>query len=251
MPKSPDRDGQPRPTLDLDALMQRLRAEVNARKSHSSAEPASAPDHSKATAAPRGCTADTLLSLPDAEFVRAAYAAIFAREAIETEFAKSRDRLLTGEIGRTRLLRELLRSDEAVKRGARIEGLGRRELSEWIRRSAPAKWAMNVAHTVRTIYLLPRRIRQFLKRVDGIERTAGETALRTNQLLPLIHSLEESVSQAAAKIALLEQEHAMLKSAFEQATADAKPSMSLRVAQQTFQEIRQDHAQKPADASGR
>jgi hypothetical protein len=205
--------------------MEKLRGEVNARKRHASAPPTSTPPGSAATS--RGYSIDRLLSLPDAEFVRTAYNAIFAREATEAEFTRSRDRLLTGEIGRTRLLRKFLRSDEARKRGARIEGLRRREFTDWIRHSAPARWAMSAAHTVRTIYLLPRRIRQFLKRVDGIERTAGETALKVNQLLTRVHLLEGTASQAAARIVLLEQERAELNAVLEQAGAAAKAGACL------------------------
>jgi O-antigen chain-terminating methyltransferase len=181
------------PTLNLDALMEKLREEVNARKRHASAPPTSTPPNSAPAA--QGYRIDRLLALPDAEFVRAAYNAIFARDATEAEFTRSRDRLLTGETGRTRLLREFLRSGEALKRGARIEGLKRREFADWMRRSTPAKWAMNAAHTVRTIYLLPRRIRQFLKRVDGIERTAGETALRASLLSTRVEAAERTAHE--------------------------------------------------------
>jgi SAM-dependent methyltransferase len=195
MPKPLEIEAQPNPTLDLDTLMERLRAEVNERKRQDSTD---LPD--SGTAASRRHRIDTLLAMPDAEFIRAAYAAIFARKPTDAELAIGRDRLLSGEIGRTRLLREFLGSDEARKCGARIEGLRRREITDSLRQSVPAKWAMNVAHAARTIYLLPRRIGQFLKRVDAIERTAGETALKTN----LMSGRVEEAIQALGRLDALE-----------------------------------------------
>lgn len=211
MLKPPDVDPAQPPTLDLDALMERVRAEVNARKSPASVVPAATRADSVANLETAACSVDALMALPDAEFVRAAYVTVFARDATEAEFTYNRDRLFIGTIDRGRLLGELLKSEEARRRGARIEGFSQRALGDAIRRSAPARWTMNAANTFRTIYLLPRRIRQFLKRVDGIERTAGETSLRANQLSARVHSLEDSLNQSNAKIALLEQELAMLR----------------------------------------
>lgn len=225
MPTPPEADARRSPTLDLDALMERVRAEVNARRDRTSAGTASAQQNAAANPDAPVYNIDALIALPDAEFVRAAYRAIFAREASEDEFTGSRDRLLTGDIDRTRLLGELLKSDEARARGARIEGLGRHEFGDAIRHSALARWATNVAHTLRTIYLLPRRIRQFLKRVDGIERTAGETALAANQLLSRVRALEESASRADAKIALLEQELAIRSGGSGRAAAKVDTSL--------------------------
>jgi hypothetical protein len=171
------------PALDLDALMARIRAEVEERKRKAVAEVAQSVNGAGIAAnanAPR--RADALLALPDAEFVREAYRAALGREPEQPELVALRDRLLTRSITRTGALKELLKTEEAKRRNARIDGLSTTMLRDSFQRSALARWFTQLRSTIRTVYLLPHRIRQLLKRIDMIERTGAETAQRTEEL---------------------------------------------------------------------
>jgi hypothetical protein len=167
--------------LDLDRLMARVRAEVETRKRQQAVEAMQSANGVEADTR-AGRTADELLRLPDAEFVRESYAAIFGRAPQERELTELRDRLLTGQITRLRALRELLKTEEAKQRNARVEGLSLSIARDSFRRSLPGRWLARLGHTIRTIYLLPRRIRQFLKRIDTIERLAADTASKVDLL---------------------------------------------------------------------
>jgi hypothetical protein len=178
--------------LDLDALMTRVRAEVEARKQQAAAD-------ASIVAAPRKYDADGLLALPAAAFIRESYSTIFGRAPDEQEFATLRDRLLTGNVTRSGVLKELLDTDEAKARNARIDGLFGSVARDNFRRSAPGRWLAQIGHALRTIYLLPKRIGQFLKRVDAIERTASETALKVDALDQKLAALKDAMDRREPK----------------------------------------------------
>jgi hypothetical protein len=194
------------PALDLDLLMARVRAEVEARKSQASIDARKSADGGAMPAkAARRTRASALLALPNVEFIKESYFAALGREPEEYELTELRDDLLTGQITRFGALRELLDSKEAKQRNSRIAGLRQSEILDAIRRSAPARWLVQAGKAIRTVYLLPRRIPQFLKRVDAIERTAREAAFKTEELdqklaaaSQAIQSLERDLARAKA-----------------------------------------------------
>ena len=168
--------------LDLDELMEQIRAEVAERKQHSGsdarfAEPVTA---SSTDFESRSWSARDLLALPVAEFARATHLAFLGREATPEEFVRLRDRLLGG-VGRMRILREFRASAEPRARGARVQGL-RQELA-WDRVywSPPAKFGRFILRGIRHVVLFPWRIRKFVLRVEALEKLAVEAAaaLRT------------------------------------------------------------------------
>jgi hypothetical protein len=170
--------------LDLDALMERLRAEVEQRRSQASAGGAGGGQRYDAQA---------LLDLPDAEFVATARRFILGREAGADEVGRDLDRLLLGRVSRTAFLQELMSSAEGRARGVPLEGLARAIRRERMRDGVVSRWLLNAAQVFRTIYLLPRRIRQFQKRVDLLERRAADVALRIEALERSLQAREASV----------------------------------------------------------
>src|SRR5207248_5108528 len=129
------------PALDLDELMEKIRAEVAERKQLHGAtaqpEPAQIPAADFAT---RNWNARELLALPATDFARAVHLAFFGREPSPDEFVRLRDRLLVEHTGRTRILREFRRSPEARTRKLPVEGLGRQFVWDRIYWSPPAKF---------------------------------------------------------------------------------------------------------------
>jgi hypothetical protein len=112
------------------------------------------------------------LALADAEFVRTASVAIFGHEPAPDEFIRQRDRLLTGEITRARLLSEFLSRTDA-KPDVKIDGLTRLIAWGWLERSLPAKIIRVLATELRNIYLLPGRFQQLFARVEALERRSA------------------------------------------------------------------------------
>jgi hypothetical protein len=195
------------PALDLDVLMARVRAEVEARKAQALIDAHQSAGGETASAdSARRYRAGVLLALPNAEFIKESYLATLGREPQEDELTELRDRLLTGQISRFRALKDLLDTEEARQRHSKIAGLRLSEILDAIRRSAPARWLARVGQTIRTIYLLPRRIPQFLKRVDVIERTAREAAFKAEEL-------DHKLTAASQAIQALERELARTKTA--------------------------------------
>jgi hypothetical protein len=174
------------PKLDLDALMERLRAEVDERRRRSASPHVARP----ATIDGRvSHTARTLLDLPEAEFVAAAHRAILRREADTDEIDRRLDRLLLGEVTRVGLLRELTSSREGREGGVKIAGLWRAEQYERIRSGPVADWFFNFLQALKTASLLPRRAAQFVRRVDALEKRVAEAALRVEALEQALHDL--------------------------------------------------------------
>jgi hypothetical protein len=170
----------PAPELDLDVLMARLREEVQARKRQAAPEPARV-------------RAEDLLDLPEAAFVMTAYRLLLRREAEPDEADRQIDRLLLGQIQRTKLLTELLQTDEAQAAGVVLDGLATARRRERMMSNPVAGVFLSVANAVRTIYLLPKRIRQFVKRVEALEQRASEGTRRIEILEQGIEALEQEV----------------------------------------------------------
>ncbi len=174
------------PKLDLDALMERLRTEVEARKLQ-----AGSPDAASGAilGGRTAYSARLLLDLPEAEFVVTAHRAILRREADADEVGRHLDRLLLGEVTRAGLLHELMHSQAGREGGVKITGLWRAEQGERIRNGLVARLYFDFLQTLKTISLLPKRIAQFVRRVDGLEKRAAETALRIDALERALHDL--------------------------------------------------------------
>lgn len=177
------------PELDLDVLMARLREEVQARKGD--APPAAAPE-------PKRVRAVDLLDLPEAAFIMTSYRALLAREPEPDEADRLIDRLLLGRVRRTELLAELVATDEARATGARLDGLPQARLRERLMSSPVGSLCLSVANGLRTVYLLPRRIQQFVKRVEALEQRASEQARRIEALDREVLSLRSALQEDSA-----------------------------------------------------
>lgn len=175
------------PLLDLDELMERLRSEVEARKRQARKDEAVT-----AGALAADYEIDALLALPDAQFVRAAYQLALDRAPSEHEAAGSLNRLLLGRVSRSGLLREFVDSDEGRGRGARIEGLSRAEQRERANRSVVGRLFLDIASGWRTLRLLPKRIRQFVRRVEWLEQKLSDANLRLDALEREMAALKSS-----------------------------------------------------------
>jgi hypothetical protein len=171
------------PALDLDVLMARLRAEVEARKSRAQGRAA-------VPAPNRPWRASRLLRLPEAEFVRAAHLAALGREPTPLEADLGLDRLLLGAQRRTALLKELADSAEGRAHGARIQGLGAAALGEHLRESPYLRWLFDLSNAVRTVVIFPRRIVQFVRRVEALEARCADLSLKVEALEETIRKLE-------------------------------------------------------------
>ncbi len=174
------------PKLDLDELMARIRAEVEERK-RSAAEPDPTPAQLAPAVTPkpgpRRFTARELLALPVPEFIRGSYLTFWGREPQPHEFVRCRDRLLVSHVSKLRILREFHASPDG--RRVHVEGLRQEFLWDRIYWSPPAKFGRFIGRLVGDIYRLPRRIRQFVARVDLLEQ-------RTTQNLAAIRSIQAS-----------------------------------------------------------
>ena len=143
----------PAPALDLDVLMALLRQEIQARKRK--AAPEQAPP--AAGSEPKRVRAEDLLELPEAAFVMAAYRLLLGREAEPDEADRQIDRLLLAQVQRTRLLTELLETDEARGGGVVLDGLAAASRRERMMSSPVASLFLSAANALRTVYLLPKR----------------------------------------------------------------------------------------------
>ena len=178
------------PALDLDELMEKIRAEVAERKQlHGATTPPEAVQIPIADFATRNWNARELLALPATDFARAVHLAFFGREPSPDEFVRVRDRLLVEHIGRTRILRELRRSPEARARKLPVEGLRQQFVWDRIYWSPPAKFGRAVGRGARNIWLLPRHIGDFIARMAMVERRTAEmtAALRNMQSAQVTH----------------------------------------------------------------
>lgn len=165
------------PELDLDRLMERIRAEVAERKRLAEiAAPVSVQATADSDFATRRWTARDLLALPGAEFARCVHIAFFGREPKPHEFTLLRDRVLVAHVGRTRILREFRGSPEARASGRRVEGFWRASAWDRLYWSPPAKCGRSLGRVFWQVYRLPRRIREFVARVEMLEQRATEAS---------------------------------------------------------------------------
>jgi hypothetical protein len=102
-----------------------------------------------------------------------------------------------GRVERTQLLAELLATDEARAAGTSIEGLAQARRRERLMSSPVASLFLSVANVLRTIYLLPKRIQQFVKRVEALEQRASAAASRIAALEQELASLQDAEPPAA------------------------------------------------------
>jgi 2-polyprenyl-3-methyl-5-hydroxy-6-metoxy-1,4-benzoquinol methylase len=164
-------------TLDLDELMERIRAEVSERKRLSGiAAPLSEPGAAPADFASHRWNARELLTLPTAEFMRASHLAFLGREPTPDEFVKLRDRILVSYVGRMRILREFRASKEARARRYHLPGFWRESARDRLYWSPPAKFGRLVAALIGGIYRMPGRIRDYIARIELLERRAAEAS---------------------------------------------------------------------------
>lgn len=191
------------PKLDLDELMERIRAEVAGRKRQSgtTALPAQTPSAVLDPTA-RTWTAQELLVLPMAEFARAVHHAFWGREPTTDEFVRIRDRLLGGHAGRMRVLREFRKSHEA--RARRVAGFRRASAWDRIYWSPPAKAGRSAARAIGNVWHTRRRIREYIARLETVERRAAESAssLRALRAAEATHISQLKDQLAATKQAL-------------------------------------------------
>jgi SAM-dependent methyltransferase len=163
------------PELDLDQLMERIRAEVAERKQP--AGPASplvdqvVPDSDFAT---RHWTARDLLALPGAKFARAVHLAFLGREPKPDEFIRLRDRVLIAHVSRMRILREFRVSPEMRASGRKLAGFWRASALDRLYWSPPAKFGRSVGHQFARFCRVPRRIREYIARIEALEKRTAE-----------------------------------------------------------------------------
>ncbi|HEY3638475.1 MAG TPA: class I SAM-dependent methyltransferase [Rhizomicrobium sp.] len=163
---------------DLDGLMEQMRAEVAERRQAAEANASSEPPNEPDKLAVRRWTAHALLMLPAPEFARAVYLAFLGREPSPDEFVRLRDRLLIEHVGRMRILREFRASP-----GARtVEGFWLESVKDRLYWSPPAKFGRAFIRVIVNIYHSPRWTREFIARVELLERRSAEAAAAVRAL---------------------------------------------------------------------
>jgi SAM-dependent methyltransferase len=181
---------------DLDELMERIRAEVAERRKLSEKNvPVPQARGDLPDVAQRRWTARELLTLPAPEFARAIHLAFLGREPAPDEFVRLRDRLLVAHVGRMRILREFRTSQDARRTGLGVEGFWREAVNDRLYWSPPAKFGRSVIRLIGNIYHGPRWLREFIARVELLERRSAEMAAATRAL----QSAQTADRQNAAK----------------------------------------------------
>lgn len=200
---------------DLDALMQRIRADVEARKAKADAQVLGG-DEVQVVPAPVDATrlqytAAELLAFYDVVFLRAAHLAVLGREPRGESAAGLLQQLRLGQISRVGIIDALRATDEAQARGARISGLGRERFADGIRRSLLGRKLAALARILRNIPRLASYMRQVISRVDATERTVLQLERRLGdalaerealeaQLLGRIETLSRQISELEGRI---------------------------------------------------
>ena len=168
------------PEPDLDELMERIRAEVAERRKHSEGgAPVPKSHEALPDFAGRHWTARELLGLPAPEFARATHLAFLGREPTPDEFVRLRDRLLIEHVGRMRVLREFHASRESR---LPVRGFWKESVKDRLYWSPPAKFARGIIRFIGDVIRTPRWIREFIARVESLERRSAETAAATRSL---------------------------------------------------------------------
>ncbi|HEY3777883.1 MAG TPA: class I SAM-dependent methyltransferase [Rhizomicrobium sp.] len=192
------------PKLDLDELMERIRAEVAERKRQSNTAALFVPAPVMPDPGARNWSVQEILALPLAEFVRAVHLAFLGREPSPDEFVRVRDRLLAGHAGRMRILREFRSSLDARERRRSVAGFWRASAGDRIYWSPPAKAGRSIGRAVSSLWNTRRRVREYIARLETVERRTAETAsaLRTLQSAEITHVRQLKDQLAATKQAL-------------------------------------------------
>jgi len=203
------------PELDLDDLMARIRTktEPSGREPEESG-PDAGPPMNKGPERTFALSARDLLALPETEFVRACYLAFRGREAEPEELARQRDRLLTWQVSRLRIVREIRASSEARNYGGRVEGLSKVLARDRLYWSPPAKAGRFVARLFQFLRDLP-------KRLDAVEQAGRHAAA-------VIAALQSGAA-ADRHVARNQARHMQERmSAIRQVIEEARNSLSLR-----------------------
>lgn len=174
---------------ELDVLMQRVRADVEARKVRAAAtETQAVAGNAGAPALPPPVdagrlrySAAELLAFYDVVFLRAAHIAVLGREPEGDAPARLLQQLRLGEIGRVEVIDVLRASDEAQARGASITGLTRERFSDGVRRSIAGRKLAALLRISRNIPRLASYMRQVISRVDTTERKMAQLEARLNE----------------------------------------------------------------------
>jgi O-antigen chain-terminating methyltransferase len=103
-------------------------------------------------------TAQELFALPETEFVRASYLALLGREARPDELAPQRDRLLTWQASRLRIVRDLRASPEGRHYDGKIPGLWKIVFRDRLYWSPPAKLGRATWRGIEFLLHLKRRL---------------------------------------------------------------------------------------------
>ncbi|MFT0891450.1 hypothetical protein [Pseudochelatococcus sp. G4_1912] len=158
---------------DLDILMQKVRADVEARKARVDAE-AYALNDAEELPPPIDVnrmryTAAELLANYDVVFLRSAYLAILGQEPDGDNAAQYLQDLRLGQLSRIDVLDCLLATDEARARGVRVSGLRRERFIERARRSVFGRKLGVLVRIAGNIPRLASYMRQVIARVDTAE----------------------------------------------------------------------------------
>lgn len=185
---------------DLDVLMQRIRADVEARKAQADAQAVAAGTAAQVLPPPVDAarlqyTAAELLSFYDAVFLRAAHLAVLGREPRGEDAAGLLQRLRLGEVSRVDIIDTLRATDEANARGARISGLGQERFAEGIRRSALGRKLAALVRISRNIPRLASYMKQVIARVDGTERKVLHLEGRLSEALAAREAAEARLAE--------------------------------------------------------
>ncbi|MGI6245330.1 MAG: hypothetical protein ACOYJQ_06145 [Pseudochelatococcus sp.] len=187
------------PLDDLDALMQRVRADVEARKARANAEIAAVNGADvippPVDAARLDYTATELLAHYDVVFMRAAHLAVLGREPAGEDAARFLQRLRLGEMSRIEVIDALAATDEAQARGARISGLARERFVERVRRSLLGRKLAALARIMRNIPRLASYMRQVVARVDAAERKVQQLERRLEETIEARKASEAQLGQ--------------------------------------------------------
>lgn len=172
---------------DLDALMQRIRADVETRKAKAGAQAIGTSEMHvlppPVNVARLQYTAAELLAFYDVVFLRAAHLAVLGREPQGDGAAKLLQQLRLGEVSRLDIIETLRASDEAQARGARISGLGQERFLDRIRRSSLGRKLAAVLRIARNVPRLASYMKQVISRVDTSERKVVQLEGKLNEAL--------------------------------------------------------------------
>lgn len=184
---------------DLDVLMQKVRANIEARKSRIDTQDfvsagknnVPPPVDVKRT----HYSAAELLASYDSVFMRTVYLAITGHEPCGKEAAQLLQELRLGKISRIDVIDILLTGHDARERGVVITGLRRQRFYDRMRRSIVLGKMTALARIARNIPRLASYMRQVISRVDGAERKVNQLELQLIQANQERQALEVFMQQ--------------------------------------------------------